>query len=68
MSEIAKDVIATNFDTLAKTGGMNFERVVFLGTGSRLAASREAALKMLEMTAGGSPFFVKPISLSAMGR
>jgi D-galactosamine 6-phosphate deaminase/isomerase len=68
MSEIAKDVIATNFDTLAKTGGMNFERVVFLGTGSRLAASREATLKMLEMTAGGSPFVVKPISLSAMGR
>jgi tagatose-6-phosphate ketose/aldose isomerase len=52
MSEIAKDVIATNFGTLAKTGGMNFERAVFLGTGPRLAASREAALKMLEMTAG----------------
>jgi tagatose-6-phosphate ketose/aldose isomerase len=52
LSEIAKEVIATNFDTLAKIGGMNFERVVFLGTGSRLAASREAALKMLEMTAG----------------
>jgi tagatose-6-phosphate ketose/aldose isomerase len=52
MSEIAKDVIGTNFDTLAKIAGMNFERVVFLGSGSRLAASREAALKMLEMTAG----------------
>jgi tagatose-6-phosphate ketose/aldose isomerase len=52
MSEIAKDVIGTHFDTLAKIGGMSFERVVFLGTGSRLAASREAALKMLEMTAG----------------
>lgn len=52
LSEIAKDVIATNFDTLAKIGGMNFDRAVFLGTGSRLAASREAALKMLEMTAG----------------
>lgn len=52
MSEIAKDLIATNFDTLAKIGGMKFERVVFLGSGSRLAASREAALKMLEMTAG----------------
>lgn len=52
MSEIAKHVIATNFDILAKIGGLNFERVVFLGTGSRLAASREAALKMLEMTSG----------------
>ena len=52
MSEIAKDVIATNFDTLAKIAGMKFERVAFLGIGSRLAASQEAALKMLEMTAG----------------
>ena len=52
LSEIAKNLIATNFDNLAKIGGMNFERVVFLGTGSRLAASREAALKMLEMTGG----------------
>lgn len=52
LSEIAKDLIAANFDALAKIGAMNFERAVFLGTGSRLAASREAALKMLEMTAG----------------
>jgi fructoselysine-6-P-deglycase FrlB-like protein len=29
-----------------------FPRVVFLGSGSRYGAAREAALKMLEMTAG----------------
>jgi tagatose-6-phosphate ketose/aldose isomerase len=52
MSEIAKELIARNFDTLAKTAKTNFERVVFLGTGARFGASREAALKMLEMTAG----------------
>jgi tagatose-6-phosphate ketose/aldose isomerase len=52
MSNIAKEVIANNFDALAGIAKLNFERVVFLGTGSRFAASREAALKMLEMTAG----------------
>jgi len=52
MSKIAKEVMATNFDALAKIAKTNFERVVCLGTGSRLGASREAALKMLEMTAG----------------
>ncbi len=30
-----------------------FRSVVFLGSGSRLGAAREAALKMVEMTAGG---------------
>jgi tagatose-6-phosphate ketose/aldose isomerase len=52
MSEIAKELIATKFDVLAETAKTNFERVVFLGTGARFGASREAALKMLEMTAG----------------
>ena len=52
MSNIAKDVIAKNFDALARIASINFERAVFLGTGSRFAAAREAALKMLEMTAG----------------
>jgi tagatose-6-phosphate ketose/aldose isomerase len=52
VSEIAKKLVATNFDALAETAKKNFERVVFLGTGTRFGASREAALKMLEMTAG----------------
>lgn len=52
LSDIAKDVIATNFDALAKIASTNFERAVFLGSGSQFAAAREGALKMLEMTAG----------------
>jgi tagatose-6-phosphate ketose/aldose isomerase len=52
MSELAKELIAKNFDALAKAAKTNFERVVFLGTGARFGASREGALKMLEMTAG----------------
>jgi len=52
LSAIAKQLIATNFDVLAETAKTNFERVVFLGSGARFGASREAALKMLEMTAG----------------
>jgi D-galactosamine 6-phosphate deaminase/isomerase len=52
LGAIAKELIATNFDVLAETARSNFERVVFLGSGARFGASREAALKMLEMTAG----------------
>jgi tagatose-6-phosphate ketose/aldose isomerase len=52
LGEIAKQLIATNLDTLAETAKTNFDRVAFLGAGARFGASREAALKMLEMTAG----------------
>jgi len=52
ISEIAKELLETQFDTLAEIAKSSFERVVFLGTGARFGASREAALKMLEMTAG----------------
>jgi D-galactosamine 6-phosphate deaminase/isomerase len=52
MAEIARVVIAANFDALAKITATSFERVVFLGTGARYGAAREASLKMLEMTAG----------------
>ena len=52
VGEIAKAVMAANFDALAKIAETSFERVVFLGTGSRFGAAREASLKMLEMTAG----------------
>jgi tagatose-6-phosphate ketose/aldose isomerase len=52
MGEIVKTVMAANFDALAKIAETSFERVVFLGTGARFGAAREASLKMLEMTAG----------------
>jgi tagatose-6-phosphate ketose/aldose isomerase len=37
---------------LAEAANGSFKSAVFLGSGSRLGAAREAALKMLEMTAG----------------
>ncbi len=52
LSQITKELIRVSFDVLAKIAAADFRRVVFLGSGSRFAASREAALKMLELTAG----------------
>ncbi len=52
LSEIAKELFQSRFDLLAKIAAADFRRAVFLGSGSRFAASREAALKMLELTAG----------------
>ena len=49
---IAADVISSQFDTLAQVAESGFRRVVYLGSGARYGAAREAALKMLEMTAG----------------
>jgi tagatose-6-phosphate ketose/aldose isomerase len=51
-SSIAEQVISGNFDVLAGIAKSKFQRVVFLGTGPGFGAAREAALKMLEMTAG----------------
>jgi tagatose-6-phosphate ketose/aldose isomerase len=52
LSQITSRLIRSNFDILAKIATRDFRRAVFLGSGSRFAASREAALKMLEMTSG----------------
>lgn len=52
LSRIANELIRTKLDALAKVGAADFRRAVFLGSGSRFAAAREAALKMLELTAG----------------
>ena len=52
VSRITHELIRSNFDMLAKTAARGFRRAVFLGSGSRFAASREAALKMLELTSG----------------
>ncbi|HKW61430.1 MAG TPA: hypothetical protein VJN89_02695 [Candidatus Acidoferrum sp.] len=52
LSHIADELIRSKFDALARIAGADFRRAVFLGSGSRFAASREAALKMLELTAG----------------
>jgi len=52
LSKITAELIRSKFDGLAKTASTDFRRAVFLGSGSRFAASREAALKMLELTSG----------------
>jgi tagatose-6-phosphate ketose/aldose isomerase len=52
LSRITQELIRSNFDILAKIAAGDFRRAVFLGSGSRFAAAREAALKMLELTAG----------------
>jgi tagatose-6-phosphate ketose/aldose isomerase len=52
LSAIASRLMETHFGVLAATARSNFKRVVFLGTGARFGGAREAALKMLEMTAG----------------
>ena len=52
LGQITEGLIRSSFDVLAKVAATDFRRVVFLGSGSRFAASREAALKMLELTSG----------------
>src|SRR5882762_1560886 len=52
LSQITQELIRLNFDRLANIATREFRRAVFLGSGSRFAASREAALKMLELTSG----------------
>ncbi len=52
LSQIASELIRSKFDALARIAAADFRRAVFLGSGSRFAAAREAALKMLELTAG----------------
>ena len=52
LGKIGSQLLNTHFDTLSRVAGVRFQRAVFLGSGSRFGAAREAALKMLEMTAG----------------
>jgi tagatose-6-phosphate ketose/aldose isomerase len=52
LSQITIELMWSKFDILAKIAAADFRSAVFLGSGSRFAASREAALKMLELTAG----------------
>ncbi|MGD0296980.1 MAG: tagatose-6-phosphate ketose isomerase [Bryobacteraceae bacterium] len=52
LSERAGRLLGTSFPVLARVAEKDFNRVLFLGSGSRFGAARESALKMLEMTAG----------------
>src|SRR6266446_6166032 len=55
LSKLTQELIRLNFDRLANIAAREFRRAVFLGSGSRFAASREAALKMLELTSAALP-------------
>jgi tagatose-6-phosphate ketose/aldose isomerase len=52
LSRTASELIQQYREVLAEAAKAPFRRVLFLGSGSRFAGAREAALKMLEMTAG----------------
>jgi tagatose-6-phosphate ketose/aldose isomerase len=52
LSRTAATVIETYFGTFARVAALQFNRAMFLGSGSRFGSARESALKMLEMTAG----------------
>ena len=52
LSERAGRLLGTSFPILSRVAATDFNRVLFLGSGSRFGAARESALKMLEMTAG----------------
>ena len=51
-SAIASYILAEHFGRVASRAKAPFKRAVFLGSGARFAAAREASLKMLEMTSG----------------
>jgi len=55
LGAICWDLLLKNFDTLASVSERRFQRVVYLGNGPKQGATRESALKMLEMTAGRVP-------------
>lgn len=52
LSNIFQSVLDRYLDALASAVAWDFDRAVFLGSGANWAAAKEAALKMLEMTAG----------------
>jgi len=52
LARAASTLLRSQMTALATLARMPFRRALFLGTGARFAAAREASLKMLEMTAG----------------
>ena len=55
LSGVCEVLLEQHIGTLAHVARGAFKRTVFLGSGPRFGAAREAALKMLEMTAGRVP-------------
>jgi len=55
LSRVADGLLRSSFSVCADLARRDFGRAVFLGDGARCGSAREAALKMLEMTAGRVP-------------
>jgi tagatose-6-phosphate ketose/aldose isomerase len=55
LARLAASVLTEHGDALAEVGRQECPSVVYLGSGCRLGSAREAALKVLEMTAGKVP-------------
>ncbi len=55
LSRVASQLLRDYFGAMAAMAHRGFGRIVFLGSGARLGAARESALKVLEMTAGAVP-------------
>jgi tagatose-6-phosphate ketose/aldose isomerase len=52
LSQVATHVLVDRSDALASVARSGFGSAIYLGSGYRLGAAREAALKMMEMNAG----------------
>jgi tagatose-6-phosphate ketose/aldose isomerase len=52
LESVARELVRGHGESLASCARSPFASAVYLGTGAALAAAREAALKMLEMTGG----------------
>ncbi len=52
LSSIAAKIFLEDFASIASIAEAPFNRVVYLGSGTRFGAARESALKMLESTSG----------------
>ncbi|MAG72512.1 MAG: tagatose-6-phosphate ketose isomerase [Acidobacteria bacterium] len=52
LADAGQMVLETRLQALAEAGRQPFDRAVYLGSGARFGAAREAELKMLEMCAG----------------
>ena len=52
LARLAADLLLGQADALARIARSDYRTAVYLGSGNRYGAAREAALKMLEMTGG----------------
>jgi len=52
LTRLCRGLLRSSGNEIARVARLPFRRAMFLGSGSRLGAARESALKMLEMSAG----------------